>query len=123
MSETSIQLKIKMGRVKQAKPARREKPTKKASPGVKALKEIKKLQATTHLLIPKKPFIRVVKEITESIGGKGHRFTTQAIDALREASEAFLVRLFEDSSLQTVHAHRMTLMSTDMKLVMRLRDK
>ena len=114
-----------MARSKQTKPERKDK-TKavtKAAPGAKALKEIRKLQNTTNLLIPKKPFIRVVKEVTESLNAKGFRFTMPAIDALREASEAYLVRLFEDGTLQTVHAHRTTLMKADLKLVLRLRDK
>lgn len=49
------------------------------------------------------------------------RWQSSAILALQEATEAFLVHLFEDSNLCTVHAKRVTLMTKDMQLARRLR--
>ena len=114
-----------MARSKKSNPEKnaQSKRRTKAKPGTMALKEIKKLQASTELIIPRKPFIEAVKQITENVGGTSFRFTKSAIEALREAAEAYLVRLFEDGSLQAVHAHRITLMVSDMKLVLRLRNK
>lgn len=49
------------------------------------------------------------------------RWQSSAIMALQEATEAFLVHLFEDSNLCAIHAKRVTLMTKDMQLARRLR--
>ena len=49
------------------------------------------------------------------------RWQSQAILALQEASEAFLVHLFEDTNLCAIHAKRVTIMQKDMQLARRLR--
>ena len=51
------------------------------------------------------------------------RFQSAALHALQEASEAYLVTLFEDSMLCTVHAKRVTLMPKDMLLARRIRGE
>ena len=72
-------------------------------PGVKAIREIRQYQKTTDLLIRKLPFARLVREVandfiqTEFDDGVGLRWQSQAILALQEAAEAFLVHLFEDA--------------------------
>ena len=62
-----------------------------------ALREIRKYQQKTDLLIPKASFARVVREIAyEIVGGwQGIRFQAGALEALQEATEAHLVRMFE----------------------------
>ncbi|KAM5292435.1 histone H3-like centromeric protein A isoform 2-T2 [Ctenodactylus gundi] len=60
------------------------------------LKEIRKLQKSTDLLLRKAPFARV-------------------------AAEAFLVHLFEDAYLLTLHAGRVTLFPKDVQLARRIR--
>ena len=72
-------------------------------PGTVALREIRHFQKTTDLLIRKLPFARLVREVandflrTEFDDGVGLRWQSQAILALQEAAEAFLVHLFEDA--------------------------
>lgn len=51
----------------------------------------------------------------------GHRWQSQAIQALQEAAEAFLVHLFEDTNLCALHAKRVTIMQKDIQLARRLR--
>ena len=79
-------------------------------PGTVALKQIRQYQKTTELLIRKLPFQRLVREIARDsevikspLCGKV-RFQSAAIMALQEASEAYLVGLFEDSNLCAIHA-------------------
>ena len=80
-------------------------------PGTKALQEIRKFQRTVHLLIPALPFSRLVREVATNVAGtRDLRFQSAAIKALQEASEAFLVGLFEDVSLCAIHAKRVTIM-------------
>jgi histone H3 len=41
------------------------------------------------------------------------RFQSQAVLALQEASEAYMVGLFEDTNLCAIHAKRVTIMPKD----------
>ncbi|KAH8105872.1 histone-fold-containing protein [Cristinia sonorae] len=98
-------------------------------PGTKAIKEIRKYQKDTGLLIRKLPFSRVVREIamdmTTSLNLEddeaGLRWQSSAILALQEATEAYLVHLFEDTNLCAIHAKRVTIMQRDIQLARRIR--
>ncbi|XP_045146633.1 histone H3.3A-like [Echinops telfairi] len=89
-------------------------------PGTVALREIRRYQKSTELLIRKLPFQRLVKEIAQDLK-MGLRFQSAAIGALQEASEAYLVGLFEDTNLCAIHAKRVTIMPKDMQLARRIR--
>ena len=95
-------------------------------PGTVALKEIQRYQKSTDLLIRKLPFQRLVREIANDIDvcpahlcGK-IRFQSTAVMALQEASEAYLVGLFEDTNLCAIHARRVTIMPKDIQLARRI---
>ena len=53
--------------------------------------------------------------------GMGFRWQSQAIMALQEATEAYLVHLFEDTNLCALHAGRVTITPKDMRLARRVR--
>lgn len=94
-------------------------------PGVLALREIRRYQASTDMLIPKIPFIRVVKEITRlfELPDEQFRYTPDALLALQTAAEAYIVSLFEDAYLCSLHANRVTLMPKDIHLARRIRGR
>jgi hypothetical protein len=48
-----------------------------------------------------------------------YRFQSTAVLALQEASEAYLVGLFEDTNLCALHAKRVTIMPKDIQLARR----
>nr|WMB80966.1 histone H3 [Myxobolus bejeranoi] len=83
----------------------------------RVFKEIQFYQKSTQTLIPNAPFARLIKEIARDLGYLDKRFNLCALLALHEASEAFLVRLFEHTNLCAIHAKRVTIMKQDMKLV------
>ncbi|XP_026288585.1 uncharacterized protein LOC113213387 [Frankliniella occidentalis] len=89
--------------------------------GSRALKEIKFLQRTTNLLIPKASFCRLVKEIINEMSHNQFRIQSLALSALQEAVEMYIVQFFEDSLLCSLHAKRVTLMVQDCCLMRRLR--
>lgn len=89
-------------------------------PGTVALREIRKYQASTVLLMRKLPFQRLVREVAQNFKAD-LRFQSTAILALQEASEAYLVGLFEDTNLCAIHAKRVTIQPKDMQLARRLR--
>ena len=111
-------------------------------PGTVALREIRRYQRSTDLLLLKLPFSRLVsfnngyplphtplthiqvREIGLSlipVDGDSLRWQSQAIQALQEAAEAFMVHLFEDSNLCAIHAKRVTIMQKDIQLARRIR--
>lgn len=91
-------------------------------PGTVALREIRKYQKSTELLIRKLPFQRLVREITQEFK-VDLRFQSNAIIALQEACEAYLVGLFEDTNLCAIHAKRVTIMPRDIQLARRIRGE
>ncbi|EST07104.1 Histone core [Kalmanozyma brasiliensis GHG001] len=103
---------------------------KRFKPGTVALREIRKYQKSTDLLLRKLPFARLVREIANDFVtsydgeyGSGLRWQSSAILALQEATEAFLVHLFEDANLCAIHGKRVTLMKKDFQLARRLRGR
>lgn len=74
------------------------------------------------MLIRKAPFQRLVREISQDFKSD-LRFQSTAVLALQEASEAYLIGLFEDTNLCAIHAKRVTIMSKDMQLARRIRGE
>jgi len=91
-------------------------------PGTIALREIRRYQKSTELLIRKLPFQRLVREIAQDLK-IDLRFQSSAIAALQEASEAYLIGLFEDTNLCAIHANRVTIMPKDLRLARRIRGE
>ena len=95
-------------------------------PGQLALKEIRKLQKSTELMIPKVSIQRLIREICMELlpsRADQFRFQSAALGALHEASEAYLVGLFEDTNLCAIHAKRVTIMPRDIHLARRIRGE
>ena len=89
-------------------------------PGTVSLREIRRYQKSTELLMQKLPFQRLVRELAGTFK-EDLRFQASAIEALQHCGEAYLVELLEDSNLLSLHAKRVTVNDTDMKLARRLR--
>ncbi|XP_054422254.1 histone H3-like centromeric protein A isoform X1 [Pteronotus mesoamericanus] len=86
------------------------------------LREIKNLQKSTNLLLRKTPFCRLAREIcVKFTRGVDFNWQAHALLALQEAAEAFLVHLFEDAYLLSLHAGRVTLFPKDVQLARRIR--
>ncbi|KAL5792257.1 hypothetical protein ACOSP7_000851 [Xanthoceras sorbifolium] len=104
-------------------PAKQKKPHR-YRPGTVALREIRHFQKSCQLLIPAASFIREVRAITYRLApSQVTRWTPEALVALQEAAEDFLVNLFSDAMLCAIHAKRVTLMKKDFELARRLGGK
>ena len=101
-------------------------PTKKKKnyfrPGYLALNKIRLYQKKVHLLIQKLPFQHLVREITQCFS-PDLRFRSATITALQESSEAYLICLFEDTNLCSIHAKRVMIMPKDIQLVRGIRGE
>ena len=91
-------------------------------PGTVALREIRKYQKSTKLLIRKIPFQRLVREIVYKMKHKFFKFQSTALLALQEASEEFLVNMFDQCNHIAIHGKRTTVMVKDIRLWKRLHD-
>ena len=93
--------------------------------GTVAIREIRRYQKTTDSLIRHRPFNRVVREIAQDYGRQEEpiRFQAEALVALQEAAETYLVGLMEETNLCAIHAGRVTIMGKDMQLTRRIRGE
>ncbi|VDP96464.1 unnamed protein product [Echinostoma caproni] len=91
-------------------------------PGTVALRGIRRYQKSTELLIRKLPFQHLTREIAQDFKTDLH-FQSSAVSALQEASEAYLVGLFEDINLCAIHAKCVTIMPKDIQLARRIRGE
>ena len=88
-------------------------------PETVALLEINRYQKFTELLIRKLAFQHLVRVIAQDFK-TDLCFQSSAVMALQNASEAYLVSLFEDTNLCAIHAKRVTIMLKDIQLTRRL---
>jgi histone H3-like centromeric protein A len=114
---------------------------RRARPGMRALREIRHFQKTTQLLLRKLPFARVVREVSSAcnptlslqtssslspyppacqvcmnLSPSAFRWQASALEALQNAAEDYLVKLFEDANLCCLHAKRVTIMPRDIQV-------
>ena len=70
-------------------------------------------------------FQRFVRQVAldESPGGKEYRWQAQALFALQQAAEAYMVAYLCDANLLAIHAKRYTIMEKDMVLVRRMQGR
>ena len=109
--------------VKKSAPAAggiKERKARRNKPGTVTLREVKKYQKSINNLLPRAPFQRLVRNIVSDMDHQ-LRFQSTALAALQEASEAYLVGVFEDTNLCAIHANRVTVMKKDMDLARRIR--
>ena len=97
-------------------------------PGTVVLRDIRKYQKSTELLIRKLPFQRFVRELANDVTNmvshpQGYRWQSAAVLALQETAESYLVHLFEDTQLNSIHAKRVTIMVKDVNLARRIRGE
>ncbi|XP_036349813.2 uncharacterized protein LOC118758269 [Ochotona princeps] len=85
----------------------------KSSPSTGGVKK------STELLICILPFQGLVRKIVQDFKTDLH-FQSAAIGALQEASEAYLVGLFEDTNLCAIHAKHVTIMPKHIQLARRI---
>ena len=90
-------------------------------PRTVALREIRGYEKNTQLLIRQLPFARLVREVVYTSFNSDYRFQNTALLALQEASEAFLVRMFEMVN-HGIHGKRQTIKVEDIMLWRRLTD-
>jgi len=93
-------------------------------PGTVALRQIRKYQKSTDLLIPKAPFLRLVREITQEIFMNSEiRYTKTAVGALHEASEAYLCDLFSSANELAIYSGRVTMQAKDIQFARKMRKE
>ncbi len=85
--------------------------------GTVALREIRKLQKTTDLLIPKTPFRRLVREVGQDFR-TDLRFTEDAFLAIQTATEEMITELFGVTQLMAIHRDCEEILPKDMQMAL-----
>ncbi|KFD47668.1 hypothetical protein M513_11459 [Trichuris suis] len=91
-------------------------------PGTVALRGIRRYQKSTELFIRRHPFLRLLREIAQDFK-TDLCLQVSAVLALQEATEAYMVCLFEGTNLCAIHARRVTIMAKEVQLVRRIRGE
>ena len=85
-------------------------------PGTVALRQIRRLQRSTKLLVPKLPFATIIRAVDKDLhDGVSHRFQQSALDALQEAAESYLDEVFKNSCAISINGKSITLKARDMR--------
>ena len=97
--------------------------TRKFRTGTVSLREIRKYQKSTELLIRKLPFQRFVREVFSTMfQTETYLIQPQALLALQEASEDFLVTMFSQVNDLAIHGNRVTVQPKDIQIWCRLKN-
>lgn len=125
IASKEAQQKLKGGGLRTGEKEKKEKKPHRFRPGTVALREIRKYQKSTDLLIRRLPFQRLCREIANEIGllEEGVRFRSEALGALQEGAEAYMIHLLDQCNLSALHAHRVTIMGKDMTFVRELEKR
>eukprot|EP01064_Diplonema_japonicum_P013963 TRINITY_DN214_c0_g1_i2.p1 TRINITY_DN214_c0_g1~~TRINITY_DN214_c0_g1_i2.p1 ORF type:complete len:143 (+),score=63.14 TRINITY_DN214_c0_g1_i2:58-486(+) len=119
---------------KKSKKTKKEKKSKKSKkeessegkrrwrPGTVALREIFKLQKTSKLLLQKAPFQRLVRETMNNYK-TGLSFKPSALEAVQEATESYMVGLFQAAVMMQIHRKKQTLNHLDLNIARRIRGE
>lgn len=99
-----------------------KKPHRLYRPTAIDLRELRRYQKNTEYLIRRLQFQRLVREIVKSVK-MNIKFQVRAIEVLQEASEAYIVGLFEDTSLSSTSEKRVTILPKDIQLACRIRGE
>ena len=121
---TRTKITVNTGPVKRPRhPKGRVRKPRRNRPGTVALRQIRRYQRSTELLIQKLPFQRLLREVVQDLFPTvSYRFQSTAVLALQEASEAFLVRMFEQINDIAIHGKRVTIQLKDIQIWKRLFD-
>lgn len=94
-----------------------DKPKKKHRfrPGTVALREIRAMQGSTNLLIPRQTMRRLVRQLANE-QASGTRLTHDAYESLHVAAESFLTQLFESGMNMAIFAGRKSLELRDLRM-------
>ena len=88
----------------------------------KIIKEISYLQNTTHNLMPRKQFKLLCYEVLQDFA-VDHYFSTDAIDAIQAASEAYMIEVFQKSNEISINGKRKTIQPKDMVIAKKYRTE
>ena len=97
-------------------PAVKAKRKYRRRPETNAKREIKRAQKKTNRVVPAKAIDRVAREIAEAVAGQPLRFAGDAVSAIHEAAEAYLIDAMAGASANAAANNRKTITSTDLKM-------
>ena len=92
------------------------------SQGLSVLRQIREAQDKTCHCMPRAPFVREIREISER-HMKGSRWYYTALACIQEAAEDYVIEYFNDTCILAANARRITVMNRDMNSLAMLRKR
>jgi histone H3/H4 len=90
---------------------------RKYKPATNMLRAIRKEQASTKLLLKKKPFFERARAVATAINrGQPLQWTSKALDQLIDTAQQQLLERFQDSNDMRIHRGKKTLVAKDMRV-------
>lgn len=90
--------------------------------GLVPVRDLKKYRNSECLVLPTAPLRRVCTDILKKTKSACH-LSQDAMEALQQAAESFLIGLFKDTQLCALHVKRSTIRAEDMQLCRLLRGR
>lgn len=109
--------------------SQKSKPKQVSKASKNVIREIKYYQSNIGFLIPRANIVRIIRgTLAESLSKlktphqEEYKFTSNSLDIIHEALEAYLVCLIELSYMAAKHAKRITLFASDIRLISRIKS-
>jgi histone H3/H4 len=90
--------------------------------GTVAKRDITRLSKSTHLLLAKRPFHRLIVEISQQFN-MDVSFQKKCIESIQESSEAYILEVLLNADLLRQHAHRNTMNEADIQIAVRMTNQ
>ena len=81
-----------------------------------ARREIIRAQKQTNRVVPAKAMERVIREIANTVADQPLRFGADAVTALHESAEAYLIEVMAGASANAAEKSRKTITDADLKM-------
>lgn len=108
-----------MSKTTKKAPATGTKKPHRFRPGTVALRQIRKQQKSTELSFPHQPFVRKVKKMIDD-RVDNFKLGSDAAKMLQIAMEEYLVKIYRDANLVSIHAGRQSVRGADIDLVQQI---
>ena len=92
-------------------------------PGTVTLREIRKTQKSTELLVPRAPMNRFIRQLLQEVQPSEDpigRFKAEAVEALQQAAESYLIDMFANVNKIAISQKRQTVLKRDLELLQRV---
>lgn len=103
---------------------RDKKSSYKYKPGTVSIRDIKKYQKISNcLFLPKSPFEKLIREITEKRAGSNVKISKDSFGIIQYFMEQYVIDLLRDANFASIHASRLKLLPIDITFAQAFKER